>query len=147
MPSWWTFLNQHKSGVLPLRSTMWSGCRARLASWMCIRHPQTQTAVVFLAVSVLFAVPSSPHPPAARRSPPVDPGTECASVSSDGRLLFWDVRKLNEVRRRRRSPLRTPPSPEGKDGGAMEWSECFSGAFSGLNRWTREKSWISLHWM
>ena len=23
-------------------------------------------------------------------------GTECASVSSDGRLLFWDVRKLNE---------------------------------------------------
>ena len=24
-------------------------------------------------------------------------GTECASVSSDGRLLFWDVRKLNEV--------------------------------------------------
>jgi len=24
-------------------------------------------------------------------------GTECASVSSDGRLLFWDVRKMNEV--------------------------------------------------
>jgi len=24
-------------------------------------------------------------------------GTECASASSDGRLLFWDVRKLNEV--------------------------------------------------
>lgn len=24
-------------------------------------------------------------------------GTECSSVSSDGRLLFWDVRKLNEV--------------------------------------------------
>jgi len=24
-------------------------------------------------------------------------GTECASVSSDGRLLFWDVRKLSEV--------------------------------------------------
>jgi len=24
-------------------------------------------------------------------------GTECASVSSDGRLLFWDVRKLTEV--------------------------------------------------
>jgi hypothetical protein len=25
-------------------------------------------------------------------------GTECASVSSDGRLLFWDVRKLHEAR-------------------------------------------------
>merc|ERR1719393_24834 len=24
-------------------------------------------------------------------------GTECASVSSDGRLLFWDVRNLKEV--------------------------------------------------
>jgi dynein intermediate chain 2, axonemal len=24
-------------------------------------------------------------------------GTECASVSSDGRLLFWDVRKMSEV--------------------------------------------------
>lgn len=24
-------------------------------------------------------------------------GTECASVSSDGRLLFWDVRKLHEA--------------------------------------------------
>ncbi|CAJ1348020.1 unnamed protein product, partial [Effrenium voratum] len=24
-------------------------------------------------------------------------GTECSSVSSDGRLLFWDVRKLSEV--------------------------------------------------
>ena len=31
-------------------------------------------------------------------------GTECASVSSDGRLLFWDVRKLHEARGPRGAP-------------------------------------------
>ncbi|CAK8996443.1 unnamed protein product [Durusdinium trenchii] len=50
-------------------------------------------------------------------------GTECASVSSDGRLLFWDVRKLNEVSDECVLTDGNKESPKTLGGVSLEWMQ------------------------
>lgn len=50
-------------------------------------------------------------------------GTECASVSSDGRLLFWDVRKLHEVADECVLTDGNKESPKTLGGVSLEWMQ------------------------
>lgn len=111
---------------------------------------QTSSNPDCCCVSCCFCLVCGPLLPSSSSGPPVSTGGPRHRVRL--RLLGRPLALLGRPEAQRGAAPTTfspsnPPSPEGKDGGAMEWSECFSGAFSGLNRWTREKSWISLHWM
>lgn len=50
-------------------------------------------------------------------------GTECASVSSDGRLLFWDVRKMTEVHDECTLTDGSKENPKTLGGVALEWMQ------------------------
>ncbi|CAE8709077.1 unnamed protein product [Polarella glacialis] len=50
-------------------------------------------------------------------------GTECASVSSDGRLLFWDVRKMSEVTDECLLTDGNKDNPKTLGGVSLEWMQ------------------------
>eukprot|EP00927_Polykrikos_kofoidii_P047205 TRINITY_DN4130_c0_g1_i1.p1 TRINITY_DN4130_c0_g1~~TRINITY_DN4130_c0_g1_i1.p1 ORF type:complete len:571 (-),score=76.37 TRINITY_DN4130_c0_g1_i1:334-2046(-) len=50
-------------------------------------------------------------------------GTDCASVSSDGRLLFWDVRKLSEVQDECCLMDGSKDAPRTLGGVSLEWMQ------------------------